>query len=137
MCYSFCRHATRILLITWAVGGLFTVWTSLPGLTPSSSARQMAPAVNQQPYPSHKGSLIYLSPYDPYTEQQGFQRSGGSGGGAQQARTPYFGEAKPIFLISVHRRLCHLTWGPHSKLAPPSKIQKQTVTPASLVAFQC
>ena len=35
------------------------------------------------------------------------------GGGGQEACAPYFGhQAKPIFFISAHRRLCDLTWRP-------------------------
>ena len=37
--------------------------------------------------------------------------SGGSGGGGGVARAPHFRQAKPLFIISVHKRLCHPTWG--------------------------
>ena len=34
-------------------------------------------------------------------------------------RSRHFRQAKLFCFISVHRRLCHLTWRPLSKLAPP------------------
>ena len=40
------------------------------------------------------------------------------GGGGQVARAPHFRQAKPLFIISVHKRLCHPTWLPLSELAP-------------------